>query len=29
MKLVPAIDFYLYSVPYSNNAATAYSDDRW
>ena len=29
MKLVPAIDFYLYSVPYSNNAANAYSDDRW
>ena len=30
MKLVPAIDFYLYSVPYSNLAAcNDYSDDRW
>ena len=30
MKLVPAIDFYLYSVPYSNLAdSNDYSDDRW
>ena len=30
MKLVPAINFYLYNVPYSNVAAAAdYSDDRW
>ena len=28
MKLVPAIDFYLYSVPYSA-ACNDYSDDRW
>ena len=29
MKLTPAIDFYLYSVSYSNNAAASEDYDRW